>query len=118
MNNIEYKTFADLKRFVRTKDIVKALVLDGAVFLMLGGSVVIIFLNIIFMMIRYLLPGLTILYIILVGISFYTKKYFEESLQNTKDLQYMNFKNIRYILTIFYSIFILICMVIIFLLFA
>lgn len=115
MNNEQYKNPKALLLFYSKKQIVKAFIVDLYFFIITGGIFIVSFVNIIPMMIRYLIPGLITLYFVLVFISFLGKSFFVETLESYKESKkYIDYLQIKYILTMIYAIIIMAVMIIIF----
>ena len=113
-NNIEYKDIKSLFRFYKKSELLKAFLIDTFVLIMIGGVFIVIFANIIPMIIRFLVPAITLLYVLLSLTAYYSKRFFVESLKNYKDVKYINYKQISLLLTIITSIIIMIVTIVIF----
>lgn len=118
MNDIEYKDIKSLFRFYTKSELLKAFLIDLFVFFMIGGVFLVVFANIIPMLLRFLVHGIIILYVLLLLTSYYSKRYFVETLKNYKDVPYINYKQITFLLTMIYAIVIMIATIVIFTLIA
>ena len=116
MNKEQYNSIKSLFLFYSFKQFLKALIVDFYFFVITGGVAVIVFINIIPMMVRFLVPGLILLYVVLVLLSYLAKTYFVETLLTYKKTEYIHFQNIKYLLTMIYSVVIMAVMTIVFVL--
>jgi ribosomal protein S18 len=114
MNNIEYKDLKTLLRFYTKPQLIKAFFVDLYVFIMLGGVFLVIIANLIPMMMRFLNVIIIILYVFLVLVSYFSKRYFVITLKNYKDVKYINYKHISLLLTMISAIVIMIITVVVF----
>lgn len=89
------------------KQLLYAFIVDLLFFVLTGGIAIILFVNIVFMMIRYFMAMYIILYGLLVLFTYLAKKYFIETLKTYKDIPRFDYTQLRYILVIIYSIVIL-----------
>ena len=113
MKNSENRVRDLLKHYTK-KELFDAFLVDLLFFVLSAGTIIIIFVNIVFMMVRFFTPLYILLYAILVLLTYHAKKYFIETLKNKRDIQTLDYKQIKYILVIIYSIVIILIQVIIF----
>ena len=104
----------DLFSHYTPKQLVYAFLIDLLFFILTGGIAIILFVNIVFMMVRYFMAMYIILYGFLVLFTYLAKKYFIETLQHYKHIPNMDYTQLRYILVIIYSIVILLIQTFIF----
>lgn len=106
----------DLLKYYTKKELLDAVLIDLIFFFLTGGTMIIIFVNIIFMAVRFFTPFYFALYTLLILFNYIGKKYFIETLKNYKTVSNLDYKQIRLMMTIVYSIIILITQIIIFIL--
>ncbi len=116
MNKEQYNSIKSLFHFYTSLEFAKALFVDFYFFAITGGVVIVVFVNIIPMMVRFLVPGLILLYVVLILLSYLGKKYFVEVLLSYKETEYIDFQNIKYLLTLIYAVIIMAVMTIVFVL--
>lgn len=110
----KYVSLRDLLKFYTKKQMAFAFLLDFYFFIITGGALIVVFVNIIPMMIRFIVPGLVLLYSTLVLLSYIGKHFFTEVLQSYVKTEHIHYQALKTILTLVYAVLILLVMGVIF----
>lgn len=106
MKNSENK-LRDLRKYYTKKQLFDAVLTDLVFFLLMALPTIILFVNIVFMVVRFFTTMYVVLYGLLVIYTFISKKFFFETLDNYKDVLSLDKTQLKYILVMIYSIVIL-----------
>ena len=96
------------------KQLFNAFIIDLLFFVLTGGIAIILFINIVFMVIRYFFLLYMVLYAILILFTYMAKKYFIETLTSYKQIKDFDYTQLKYVLVLIYSVVILLIQILIF----